>query len=99
MDNLFSSRKGFTKMTWILFLFFYLSALTVMFGFVGETYGSSSTFYNTTSQDLGDNFATSLVTGISIVPWWVNLFLIGIPFAFLVYIFVSNLIPTTNSGA
>lgn len=86
-------------MTWLLMLSTYLFLLAVLFGAIGQTYGQESDFYSHAVEDFGEGFTLDIVTGLTILPVWLDILLVGIPFAFAIYIVITNSTPTTNAGA
>lgn len=83
---------------WIIFFLFYLGALTWFMSAIGDTYGQDTPTYTTVSKSLGTGFVTNVVTGITILGFWMNLLLIGFPFGLLVYLLITQNTPTTNAG-
>lgn len=90
-----NSKKGNTRTTWLIILILYLTAVTLFMGFIGTTFGDTGT----ETGDVGPSFLRNLVTGISILPLWLNIIMFTIPVGILVYILFVNSTPTTNAGA
>jgi len=88
----------FGRMTWVIFFVIYLLGLTFFMTAIGETYGADTPIYDSLQKSIGSSFVVNLVTGISILGFWLNLFLVGLPSGFLFYIIVTQNTPTTNAG-
>jgi hypothetical protein len=92
-------KKGFTRVGWIIVLIVYLFSLSTMLYYVGLTYAEDEIKYTTIDRTVYPNFVVNIVTGIQILPTWLNIIFVLIPFGILVYILVIGALPTVNLGA
>jgi hypothetical protein len=78
-------------------LIIYLLAVGVLLTAVGHTYNSGLGM-STTGQSLQGNFLGDIVTGVEILPWFLDSILILIPFIMIIALIFWSAFPTGNAG-
>lgn len=80
----------------IIFLgfFSYLFLLSLFFGFIGSYYGED---FGASSTSIGIGSSSfDIISGLSIIPAWATIMLIGIPFAITIILLIHFINPTTG---
>lgn len=97
--KMLNNKSGQTRSMILIGLVVYFVILTIFLSFMGATYGSSLPNYTTTQKEIASGVVINVVTGIQLMPWWLNLLFLTVPLLVITYLVVVALIPTTNAGA